>query len=283
MKRTHIAVFAGIVATTLLLGSCDALFTNQFKEFGLGQVTSQVLVDAIDQGDIDAIVSQSGLEQGEVSKSFIAAATQSEEVATQVVNALVAAINDPTTPPATVQASQALVIEIKLEMSGANNLIRNIVTAVAEIDFANFNPLANTEDLTNLLRALFPPRDPKAIPDGWTEDEIADLIDEIVALNGDLTAIGEHMEEYGQLIVGIDAGWFAQVGTIVSILNQVTPLAPYTTTGEAIASIIADPTDPGSKIEISDTILDDVSGDTALQALFAAAGWNLADLIAMFD
>lgn len=283
MKRTHIAVFAGITAIALLLGSCDALFTNQFKELGLGQVTSQTLVDAINQGDVDTIIKQSGLESGEVSKSFIEAATQSEEIATQVITALQAAINDPATPPATVQASQALVIEIKLEMSGANNLIRNIVTAIAEIDFQNFDPLGTPADLTNLLKALFPPRDAKALPEGWTEAEIADLIDEIIALEGDIAAIGEHMQEYGQLVAGIDAGWFAQVGTIVSILNQVTPKAPFTTTGEAIASIIADPVNPETKIEISATILDDVSNDAALGALFSAAGWNLADLIAMFD
>lgn len=40
MKHRITAVFAGAVLIALLMGSCDALFTNQFKAAGLGQPTA---------------------------------------------------------------------------------------------------------------------------------------------------------------------------------------------------------------------------------------------------
>lgn len=43
MKRNHMMLFIGAALIALLMGSCDALFTNQFKAAGLGQPTSEQL------------------------------------------------------------------------------------------------------------------------------------------------------------------------------------------------------------------------------------------------
>ena len=59
MKRNHLALFVGVVLITMLMGSCDALFTNQFKAAGLGQPTADQL--AAQAQSTDPAVSQPAL------------------------------------------------------------------------------------------------------------------------------------------------------------------------------------------------------------------------------
>lgn len=56
MKRNHIVLFLGAVLIAVLMGSCDALFTNQFKAAGLGQPTTEQL--AAQAQSTDPAVSQ---------------------------------------------------------------------------------------------------------------------------------------------------------------------------------------------------------------------------------
>jgi len=59
MKRNHIVLLTGAVLITILMGSCDALFANQFKAAGLGQPTAEQL--ATQAQSTDPAVSQPAL------------------------------------------------------------------------------------------------------------------------------------------------------------------------------------------------------------------------------
>ncbi|HEY9054636.1 MAG TPA: hypothetical protein VIO60_07435 [Rectinemataceae bacterium] len=285
MKKSRIGFVAGLVALAIFAGSCDALFTNQFKVLGLGQVTSEVLSDAVVNGDVSTIIQQSGFGTGTISPSFIEAVTASADTTQQVLDLLQETIDDPETPPEQAEAAQVLAIEIQLEASGAKAFIDNIVNAIASIDLQNFD-ISNPASLNTLLNALFPPKSVKTLPEGWTRDEIAIIIDTLIALDDDIAQLVGRMVGQAFLNQGVDAGWLAQVGTLVTVLKQLTPSAFYPTTGYAIAALIdefdPDTTDPYMYINIPDSLMDDLANDPELQALFAAAGMDLQAIIQSF-
>ncbi len=285
MKKSRLSLIAALLVLAMLAGSCDALFTNQFKVLGLGQVTSEALSAAVLDGDVDTIIEESGFGDGEISESFIEAVTASEETTQQVLDLLQDTIDDPETPPEEAEAAQVLAIEIQLEASGAKDFIDNIVDAIASIDLENFD-ISDPDSLNSLLNALFPPKSVKTLPAGWTRAEIAVIIDTLISLDDDIAQLVGRMIGEAFLNDGVDAGWLAQVGTVITLLKQVSPTAFYLTTGDAIAALIDefDPatTDVDMYLNIPDTLLDDLAGDPELVALFAAAGMDLQAIIAQF-
>lgn len=283
MKVRNIALALGAVALILLLGSCDALFSNQFQTWGLGQVTNATINTAVTDGDVAAILAQSGLEEGGISQSFLSAATQDPQTAADVKKLLTDTIADPAAPPATVQAAQVLIIEIDLKMSGGDDFIGNIVDAISTLDFDNVD-FSKPETITNLFAALFPSRGAKTLPAGWTREDIALLINNVAALGANINGLIATFQANGNqfLPAGVDAGWMAQVGAVVRILNAVNYNgANYPSRGDALAALIDNgTTDPnsiviGDYITNSDTILDTIKADTGLKALLKAAGWEI--------
>ena len=290
MKRNQIALLLGAVLIVMVMGSCDALFTNQFQTWRLGQVSQDSLVAAASDGDVATLIAESGLNSGEgVSPSFLAAATVDQATADAIVAALETAATDPGATPETVQASEALIVEIQLEVSGGKDFIDNIVTAIGTIDFNNFNPVSNPTDLASLLSALFPARSAKTLPTGWSQADIAAVIDAIVGVNGNLQALaGTLTVDQQYLISGIDAAWLAQVGIIVAVLQQINFVTPtYTSIGGALAALLDDPdiaANYANYISVNpDTFLTNIQNNADLQALFTAAGLSLDDLLAMFN
>jgi|GEM_PF-821262 len=289
MKRNHIGLLLGAVVIVMVMGSCDALFTNQFQTWRLGQVSKDSLVSAASSGDVATLIAQSGLKSGEgVSPSFLAAATVDQATADAIVNALEDAIAAPGATTETIQASEALIVEIQLEVSGGKDFIDNIVTAIGTIDFNNFNPVSNPSDLASLLSALFPARGAKTLPAGWTQADIAAVINAIVAVNGNLSSLaGTLTVDQQYLISGIDAAWLAQVGIIVAVLQQINFVAPYTSIGGALAALLDDPdiaANYANYISVnSDTFVSNIQNNANLQALFTAAGLSLDDLLDMFN
>lgn len=289
MKRNQIALLLGAVLIVLVMGSCDSLFTNQFQTWRLGQVSKDSLVTAAANGDVTTLIAESGLNSGEgVSPSFLAAATVDQATADAIVAALETAAAAPGATPETVQASEALIVEIQLEVSGGKAFIDNIVTAIGTIDFNNFNPVSNPSDLASLLSALFPARSAKTLPAGWSQSDIAAVIDAIVGVNGNLSSLaGTLTVDQQYLISGIDAAWLAQVGIIVAVLQQINYVAPYTSIGGALAALLDDPdiaANYANYISVDpDTFLTNIQNNADLQALFTAAGLSLNDLLAMFN
>lgn len=289
MKRNHTMLFIGAALIALLMGSCDTLFTNQFETLGLGQVSLQMIEDAID-GGTDAIIAESGLEEGGISPSFLAAATATPETANEVKAVLQETVDDTSAPPEERQAAQVLIIEIELEMNGGNDLIDNIVGAIGGIDFSSFN-MGNPSDLANLLSSLFPPKGVRALPAGWTVDQVAAVLDGIAASQDRFADLVTFMGDSGYSVPGIDAGRLAQVGTIAYILSQVGFITPtYTSIGDALANLINDVTDSFDPehfpfelyIQVPTTLIDDMKADPALQELFTAAGLDLVALLNTF-
>ena len=287
MKVRNIALALGAVALVLVLGSCDALFSNQFKTWGLGQVTNATINTAVTDGDVAAILEQSGLEEGGISDSFLNAATQDQETADAVKALLQETIDDPAAPPETVQAAQVLIIEIDLEMNGGGDFIANIVDAIAAIDFNNID-FSNPDTITNIFEALFPARNAKTLPEGWTQADIALLINNVAALGTNIDDLIATFQANGNqfLPAGVDTGWIAQVGAVVRILNLVEyNTTNYASLGDAMAALIDDgTTDPnnvviGNYITNTDTLLDAIVGDSGLNALLLAAGWDLSQFI----
>ena len=302
MKVRNIALAFGAAALILLMGSCDALFSNQFKTWGLGQVTNATIIDAVHSEDVAAILEQSGLEEGGISESFLNAATQDEKTAKAVTDLLQATIDNatPDTPPETIQAAQVLIIEIELEMNGGGDFIANIVDAISAIDFDTFD-FSDPATITNIFAALFPSRDAKTLPEGWSQADIAELINNVAALRTNIDDLIATFQDVGNQFLpnGVDAGWMAQVGAVVRILNMVTPNTvnyPYIDPdhpengnigdrGAALADLIDDgTTDPnsvfiGDYITNTDSIVEAIIADEGLNALLLAAGWDLPAII----
>lgn len=288
MKVRNIALALGAVALILVLGSCDALFSNQFKAWGLGQVTNATINTAVTDGDVAAILEQSGLEEGGISESFLNAATQDQETADAVKALLQATIADPAATDETVQAAQVLIIEIDLEMNGGGDFIANIVDAIAAVDFKNID-FTNPETITNIFAALFPSREAKTLPDGWSRDEIALLINNVASLGTNIDELIATFQAVGNQFLpnGVDAGWIAQVGAVVRILNLVEyNTTNYASLGDALAALIDDGTTDANSVIIgdyitnTDTLLDAIVADDGLNALLLAAGWDLPAIIA---
>lgn len=289
MKVRNIALAFGAAALILLMGSCDALFSNQFQSWGLGQVTNATINDAVTNNDVAAILEQSGLEEGGISESFLNAATQDEETAAQVTEFLQQTADNPETPPETAQAARVIIIEIELEMTGGRDFIDNIIAAVAGIDFNNLESfdLTDPDTAMSILNALFPPRQARLLPDGWTEEDMAALFNDIYDLGDNVDAIIAALNANGltYYVEGIDPGWIAQVGAAVRVLHLVQINASFGTVGEALAALVNDGTDNPDLINIadyitnSDTLLEEVRGDQGIMDLFMAAGWDLNALL----
>jgi len=291
MKRNHTMLFIGAALIALLMGSCDTLFTNQFETLGLGQVSLQMIEDAV-AGGTDAIIAESGLEEGGISPSFLAAATATPETAKLVTDELQATVDDPAAPPEEKQAAQVLLIEIELEMNGGNDLIDNIVVAIGGIDFNNFN-MGDPSDLANLLSSLFPPKGAKVLPEGWTVEQVAAVLDGLAESQDRFEDLAQYLVDGGYSVPGIDAGRIAQVGTIANILSRidyVDTTFTFTSIGQALANLINDVTDSidpehfpyQAYIQVPPTLIDDIKADLALQDLFTAAGLNLVELLDTF-
>ncbi len=280
MKRRNIVILIMVALVIGLMGSCDALFENQFKLAGLGQVAGEDLADS----DASTLIEQSGLEGTGISESFIEAALSDPVVTAEIVATLEAVIEDSDSPPEVVQAAGAILIEIELVESGGKEFIDNIVTAIASIDFESFD-LGNPDTLSNLLSALFPAR---ALPAGWTQEDIAFVINSIYDLNDYFTLLVASIGDTGLFEAnGIDAGWLAQVGAIVTILHEITPVYGagdnLPNIGDSLAALIDDPENYGDYISFdADTILDQITGNENLLALFQAAGLDIEELMAGF-
>ena len=291
MKRSSFALFLTLIAVALLATSCDTLFTNQFKVLGLGQVASNTLSNAVTNGDTGTIIAESGIDTGAISDSFITAVTSSTETTKAVLDQLQTTVDNPATPPATVEAAEVLIVQIQLEASGAKTMIDNIVAAISTFDFtpANFN-INNPQNLSDLLAALFPARSGRlTLPAGWTAGEVGTIIDTLVSLDDDLAALIAGMVGGQYINSGVDAGWLAQVGTFIRVLKRLSPVNPAETLGTAIARLITDfniaaplLTNPLLYINVPADLVNDLKVDVRLNALFAAAGMNLTDLLAGF-
>ncbi|MEW6549422.1 MAG: hypothetical protein AB1407_08180 [Spirochaetota bacterium] len=299
MKRktfTHL-IFA-LALLSLTLWSCDTLFVNQFAELGLGQVDVEevktAITDAVANADPVAIIQQSGIQESGVTDTFVKAVVESGQT-DEVIDVLKTVITDVGTTLEEKEAAAVVIVEILIEETGETDLLQNMIVAAASFDFTGFD-INNPADLDRLLAALLP-EGAKSItyPEGWDGARLAGLLDALNEMGDDFEALaGIIADNQGELTnLNLDAGWYAQVGTLVRVLNALelqptNPAAPpvgtVDTVGKAIVYILENE-NPQTNVELMfgdvSTIIDELSTDTVLINLFSAAGLDIQAILDM--
>lgn len=273
MKHRNVIMTVGIVLIVSLLGSCDALFTNVFKEAGLGQVSAASLQGA----DAATLIAESGLDQGMISESFVDAVIGDDATKAAVVGELETAANDPKADPATVQAAEALIVEIEIKDVGADQILDNIAGAATVIG-EDFN-IEDTDDFNALVDAIVP----QAVQDD--PEQLAAMIDALDRLSDNFELLADNVKDNGGEYAagGIDTRTLAQTAAIVAVISALEPKDPSQTIGQAVAAALANPDNVGNLIQADTDTLDNLSEDPTLTTLFSAAGIDLAGFLDSFD
>jgi hypothetical protein len=273
MKHMKKLVLFGSILLTLVMGSCDALFSNKFQELGLGQVDPAALAEA----DSDTLIAQSGINSGTISQSFIDAALADADTKAAVVAELTTAAGS--SDPEVAQTAQVLLIELELQDSGADEVVGSIGSVIDVImNDDNFDP-STPEDLNALIDAL--------VPDSLAGDDasLAAVFDALGALGG----AGGAIDDFGAALVAdgglqndnIDASSVAQTAVLASVIAILQPGAgapPGATTGEALVAALNDPANFNNYVSIPDSDLDgtsdleELSSDPNLAAILDAGG-----------
>jgi hypothetical protein len=145
--------------------------------------------------------------------------------------------------------------------------------------------------LNRLLAALLP-EGAKQItyPEGWSDARLAELLDSLDAMGDDFVALAGVIEANAGTLsnLNLDAGWYAQVGTLVRVLNalelQLTAPLEVTTKGEGVVYIL-NSSNPQADVTLIfgnvDDIIDELAADNVLIQLFSAAGIDLQAILDM--
>ncbi len=270
MKRSFAIVAAIALAASMLLGSCDQMFTNYFKEAGLGQLDSAAVAEMTSA----ELIAASGIESDTPSASFYEA-LEDEDTRAAVTASLEAVVAGPDTV-AEEQAALALLADIQLETTGGGAIVDNLLPVLLSGAFADLG--SEDLDFSDFVDALVP----------------ADVLAEDGGLAAAIDALAESYEYYITLAgtldagapvydAGVDAGTIAQAAVLGALLDALTPVGGVTI-GEAFAAAYANPTNVDAYITMPDddpeTILD---GATELTTLLSAAGINLDDYMPPAD
>ena len=278
MRRRYSAYAALLAIFVLLFSGCDALISNAFKEANLGQPNleelRQELLETLESADAATLlIEDSDISTGDVDELFIETVISDEATMDDVLATLQETVDDPTAAPSDVQAAQALILNIELAASGADEILDNVNTSIGEAI-----PEEGQEvDYAALIDVLLP-----------DTDNLADIIDDLGTLTSDYDALADSIEENGNTLdqsVVADAALSALLSVVVSNSD---PAGTYTSVGAAAAALVADIQENSGDPSYSPTIEDyfqsgpdldalTVEG-TTLYTLFTAAG--MGDLLA---
>jgi len=274
MRRRYGAYAALLAIFVLLFSGCDALISNAFKEANLGQPSAEKLKEA----DAATLLEDSGISTGFVSDTFIETIANDDETRDAVLETLQATVDDPETPLEEAQAAQALILNIELADSGADEILDNVNTSIGEVTELLETPEGVDVDYAALIDVLLP-----------DTDNLADIIDDLGTLTTDYDALAASIAENGNTLdqsVVADIALSALLSVVVSNSEPVS--STYSTVGEAAAALVADiqanSGDPSYSPTIEDYFqsgpnMDDLTAEgTTLDTLFTAAG--MGDLLA---
>lgn len=268
MKHVKKLALLSVILLTLLMGSCDALFSNKFQELGLGQVDTAALQEA----NADTLIAQSGVNSGQISQSFIDAALKDDATKAAVIAQLDAASTSG--DPKVEQTAQALLIEIKLQDTGAKEVVSNM-GGLLDLFTGDDQPDPSTPEGMNAIIDTL-------IPDNLSDQELVDVFNSL-----DLLAQNE-IDDFGQNLVDnqglqndqIDTASIAQTAVLATVVEVLDPVVGYASVGEALVAALnnEDPTkDFDDFVTVPAGGLDGLTTDDNLTAIFTAAG--LGDLI----
>jgi hypothetical protein len=264
-----LALFSAILLT-LVMGSCDALFSNKFQEFGLGQVDSAALASA----SSDTLISQSGINSGAISQSFITAALKDNATKTAVVAELSTAAGS--SDPKVAQTAQVLLIEIKLQDTGAKEVVSNM-GGLLDLFTGDDQPDPSTSAGMNAIINTL-------IPASMSDTQLVDVFNSLESLaNNELDDFGASLAANGGLQNdNIDTASIAQTAVLATVVATLAPkdATAYPTIGEALVAALNNTDDSknfGDFVTVPAGGLNDLTTDPNLTAIFTAAG--LGDLI----
>ena len=127
MRRRYGAYAALLAIFVLLFSGCDALISNAFKEANLGQPSAEKIKEA----DAATLLEDSGISTGFVSDAFIETIVNNDETMAAVLATLNTTVTEGTAEEA--QAAQALILNIELADSGADEILDNVNTSIEEV------------------------------------------------------------------------------------------------------------------------------------------------------
>jgi hypothetical protein len=268
----------GAIMVVGLLGSCDALFTNIYKNAGLGTPSASTLSAAT----TSSLITSSGITTGTPSSTFYDTLTADPTTKAAVIATLDATIAS-STDPAVVQPAIALKVDIELKTSGASDLLNNAVTAAATIGGSSTKIDPTTADGFKALIGAFIPTTISGTP-----GKITEIVNTLAGLKGDFAALASSVTSSGSatLTSGLDAGTLAQTAAVVELMSVLKPVdsSKTPTVGAAVeaaltAATSGTTTNIASIITIDEAAAKSLPSDTTVSTLFKAAG---IDLKAMF-
>jgi len=262
MKK--LALFCSILLT-LVMGSCDALFSNKFQELGLGQVDSAALATA----NSETLFAQSGINSGTISQSFIDAALKDDTTKAAVVAELSTAAGD--TDPKVAQTAQALLIEIKLQDTGAKQVVNNMGGLLDLFMSDDTLDPSTSAGMNAIIDTLVPPD----LSDGDLAKVLNDLKD---LANNEVKDFGTNLSTNGGLQNdNIDTASIAQTAVLATVVATLTPADPSVSIGEALVAALNNTDETknfGDFVTVPAGGLDSLTTDAGLTAIFNAAGLN---------
>lgn len=256
-----LALFCSILLI-LVMGSCDALFSNKFQELGLGQVDSAALATA----DSETLFAQSRINSGTISQSFIDAALKDDTTKAAVVAELSTAAGD--TDPKVAQTAQALLIEIKLQDTGAKQVVNNM-GGLLDLFMGEDKPDPRTAAGMNaIIDTLVPPE--------LSDEDLAKVLNDLKDLaNNEIKDFGTNLSGNGLQNDNIDTASIAQTAVLATIVATLTPKDPAVSIGTALVAAMNDsPENFGTYVTVPAGGLDSLTTDAGLTAIFNAAGLN---------
>lgn len=245
MKRyaVHAAIVA--LAAVLLLGSCDALFTNYFKAAGLGQVGTDRVANVVNNPSATDDEVIAAIRTSITSDSFYASLAADSTLKTALENRLSSIANAAVLANAVmtenIQIAFNTLVDIKVQTTRGMELVRNFGSLLGTYMKAMPKATARADDSTTVeirqkIEALIPPdisQDDLAaavdgIADSWqyfvdmatvmrnpgstgfigmTDDEIMSTI-QIAVLAALFDAFSPHYPPYATIGTAFAAAWF---------------------------------------------------------------------------
>lgn len=232
MKHMKKLALLGAILLTLVLGSCDALFSNKFQEAGLGQ-TSETKIQA---ASAETLIDDSGILSGQLSDTFFKLLKDNPDLSDETLTKLEEKFAS--AKPEIAQAAITLAIQIQLNKVSADEVVANAPAAIALLLDKDLD-LNNSKDLQDFLNALLPAEitgKAKAFNDAQL-DAIEKMINQLVGLKSYFTTLAANIKDNGIAAQGMDVRTLTQVFLLVKILNEVTPVGA-TTLGASIRAIL---------------------------------------------
>ena len=267
MRKKHVAYFVLLIIVALLFSGCDAMITNVYKTMNLGQPDPEKIA----QKNADVIIEESGITSGDgPSQDYVKKIAKDDQAKKAVIEKLDEVVNSSSATTEEKQASQALIINIKLSSIDADIVAKNVNSALGDILATEGVKPADVID--------------KIFPEELSSDEtkLADFVDKLAALSGDVDKLAQIIDENDKTAAeGLDIGTIAQTAAIIKFVDIVEPAAGYTT-GEAVAKAVMDlKVDPNANVSQyfgEEPDLESLKDDSNLATLFEAAGMDLDTL-----